>query len=867
MPAEKYSQGEFLSYQFSIKVLDDMNIFEYSTKNIPEVISEFGSDPTKGLNEKEVDWRLQKFGHNLLKLKETSGWYIFFRQFRSAFVYLLFGAIGITLALGEIVEAVMIFLFLAINTFLGFYREYSSEKTIQMLNIFALPRTKVLRNGEINRITSDQLVPGDIIILEIGDKVPADVRLIEQNNLSIDETVLTGESIPVFKKTDTLKQIPSSYHQAENLAFSGTTVLKGSAKAVVLATGKNTAFGKIAELTSQSRRVSDFEKGINRFSRFILKLVCITLAVVFVAHLLITQNGVDVLELFVFSVALAVSVVPEALSLVLTFSLSRGARRLVKKKVIVKRLSAVEDLGGIEVLCSDKTGTLTKNKLKIANIYSDNVQETIWLGNLASSFELKQRIEPFDIALEEGLNAKQKKEIKKIQKIAEEPFDPKTRKNIVLVRDKDNYILIERGAPEAIISQCLNIDEKTKENINDWIKREGRQGHRALAVAYKHININNIDKDINFSLLEKDRSLIFSGIISFVDPIKKSSFGVVKNARKLGIRLVIITGDSPEVAGAVAKEIGLIDLPEKVITGEEWQRADARQKEKYLSEYSVFARVSPEEKFDIIQTLRQRHTVGFLGEGINDAPALKVAGVSLVVDSAADIAREASDIILLKKNLKVIIEGIREGRQVFANTTKYIKSTLASNFGNFFAIATASLMIEFLPMLPLQILLVNLLSDAPMISISTDSVDRAELKSPKSYEIKEIIIVAIILGLVSTVFDFIFFGLFYRISPQVLQTNWFVASILTELVLIFSIRTRSFFAHASLPSKPLIYLSIMTFILTVSLPFTNFGQKIFKFVPPTRLHLIWILSLVVVYFIVSETVKLMYYRKQEKNSA
>jgi len=839
-----------------------MEIFNYSQKNPDDVIRELGVDLQKGLDREIVLERQKKFGPNKIKIKETTGWHIFFRQFKSAFVYLLIGAMAITITLREMVDTIMIFLFLLINTGLGFYQEYSSEKTAQLLNKYALPRAKVLRNGKIEQITADQLVPGDIVFLETGDKVPADIRLIEQNNLNIDETVLTGESVPVFKKIERLKKLPTSYHQASNLAFLETNVLKGSAKAVVLATGKNTAFGKIANLTGESRKVSDFEKGISRFSQFILKLVGITLLTVFIAHLLISQNGINVFELIIFSVALTVSVIPEALPLVTTFSLARGARRMAKKNVLVKRLSAIEDLGGIEILCSDKTGTLTENRLKIANTYSKNAKESIWLANLASSFELKQKIEPFDIALEAGLELDQKNKIKTIKKISEEPFDPKTRKNIVLVDDSGDRLLIERGAPEMILSRCQEIDKKTKDNINDWIKREGRQGHRVLAVAYKKIDSGQAKQDI--TKLSNDGDYIFSGIISFVDPIKASASSTIKKAKKIGVRLIIITGDSPEVAGAVAKEIELIDSPEKVITGEKWQNANDKQKEKYLLDYSVFSRVSPEEKFDIINTLRAKYMVGFLGEGINDAPALKIAGVSLVVNSASDIAREASDIILLKKNLEAVIDGIQEGRQVFANTTKYIKSTLASNFGNFFAIAAASLMIDFLPMLPIQILLVNLLSDIPMVSVSTDSVDKTELKSPKKYEVKEIIIVAIILGLVSMVFDFIFFGSFYRISPEVLQTNWFIGSILTELVLIFSIRTKSLFIKGSRPSKSLVYLSIMVFMLTVGLPYTAFGQNIFKFTPPTLTHLLLILSLVFIYFVVSEIVKLMYYKKRRE---
>jgi Mg2+-importing ATPase len=842
-----------------------MHIFNYSIKNITDVALELGVDLQTGLDKKSVAERVSKFGLNKLAIKETNGWHIFFRQFKSAFIYLLLAAMIITIFLGEMIDALMIFVFIAINTGLGFYQEYSSEKTAQLLNQYSLPRAKVLRMGKVEQVTSDQLVPGDIVILATGDKVPADIRLIEQDNLTIDETILTGESVPVFKKTDNLTSEPSSYHEAFNLVFSGTDVLKGEARGLVVATGKNTVFGQIAKLAGESRKVSDFEKGISRFSRFILKLVGVTLFVVFVAHLLINRNGagLDIFKLIIFSVALTVSVIPEALPLVTTFSLARSAKRLAKRKVIVKRLSAIEDLGGIEILCCDKTGTLTENKLTITNIYSGNNEQTIWFANLASSFELKKKIEPFDIALDKGLNSEQKKKITKAVKISEESFDPKTRKNSVLVKDGNKTFLIIRGEIDAVVSSCSALDKKAKDNIDDWTSREGRQGHRILTIIYKEFNA--IEKNSEFYIKELEKNdFTFSGIISFVDPIKKSSFSAVEQAKSLGVKIIIITGDSPEVAGAVANEIGLIDSSDRVITGEKWQTASQKKQKEYLEIYSVFARVSPEEKFTIIEALRKRYMIGFLGEGINDAPALKIAGVSLVVDSAADIARESSDIILLKKNLEVIIEGIKEGRQVFANTTKYIKSTLASNFGNFFAIAITSLMVDFLPMLPIQILLLNLLSDVPMISISTDNVEASELKLPKKYQTKDIIIIAIILGLVSMVFDFIFFGLFYRISPEVLQTNWFIGSILTELVLFFSIRTKSLFIKSLRPSKSIILLSLMTFILTIGLPFTSFGQKVFKFVAPTLSHLMLILSLVIIYFFISEVVKLLYYKNKVK---
>lgn len=838
-----------------------MNIFDFSIKEISDVAKQLEVNIDSGLNQQTVELRQVKFGLNKLNLKELNGWKIFWRQFKSSFIYLMILAMIITAALGEFIDTGMIFIFIAINTILGFLQEFNSEKTVQMLNKFSLSQTKVLRDNKIIVVSSDSLVPGDVIILETGDKAPADLRIIEESDLIIDETVLTGESVPIHKNNQTLDIVPVGYHEAVNLIFSGTNVLKGWAKCLVLATGMNSSFGKIAKLTGETKKKSEFEKGISKFSNFIMKLVGLTLFVVFAGHLIIDRGKIDIFDLIVFSVALTVSVIPQALPLVTTFSLARGAKRMAKHKVIVKRLSAIEDLGGIEVLCSDKTGTLTQNKLKIANFYSEDYDKTIYLANLAASFDCRHKTEPFDIALDAGLSTRQKKSIKKAVKIIDKPFDPRERINLSMVRDRRDNYLIMRGAPETIVSHCKDLDKDKKGDIAEWIANEGYLGHRVIAVAYKE----KVNKK-NFESWEKsiDDDFVFAGIISFVDPIKPSTAAAVRQAKKLGVRIVVITGDSREVSGAVAKNIGIIESSDQVIIGDEWEKADDIEKENYLINNSVFARVSPEQKFSIINSMSHHYAVGFLGEGINDAPALKVAGVSLVVNSAAEIAREAADIILLKSDLMVIVEGIKDGRRVFANTTKYIKSTLSSNFGNFFAVATASLMVDFLPMLPLQILLVNLLSDTPMISISTDNVDENELRSPKKYEVRDIVTIAIVLGVTSAIFDFIIFGLFYKSSPPILRTNWFIASILTEVILLFSIRTRSLFIKTMRPSRSIVLVSLATVLITVGLPFTALGQNIFKFTRPSWLHLTIILSVVAVYFVFSEIIKLAYYNMYKK---
>jgi Mg2+-importing ATPase len=544
-----------------------------------------------------------------------------------------------------------------------------------------------------------------------------------------------------------------------------------------------------------------------------------------------------------------VSVVPEALPVVTTVSLSRGALRMAQHDVVVKRLTAIEDIGSIEVLCSDKTGTLTENTLTVTGFSPGAHPDLLRYATLTIA-ETGEMTEPFDIAIADATGTDHRWEV---QRLTELPFDPRRRRNAVLARTPDGTVLVVRGAPEEIILRSQPGTDR--EALETWLSDRGRAGERTIAFAVRTMPRGTTGIDP-----ADEQDLMFLGALAFTDPIKSSAFLAVENARKIGVHLKIVTGDSPEVAGAVGVRIGLIDDPARVMAGSALMALSPEEREQAVTGHSVFARVTPEQKYEIVRVLQQTRTVGFLGEGINDAPALKLAGVSLVVDSAADIAREAADIILLQKDLEVIIEGIQCGREVFANTVKYLKATLSSNFGNFYAVAVASLFIAFLPMLPIQILLVNLLSDFPMISIATDTVDAAELGRPRHYDLKEIVLIAILLGVVSTVFDFAFFAIFVGDGEQVLQTCWFIGSILTELVFLFSIRTRMPFFQASRPSGYVIVLTGVAAAATILLPYTTFGQEVFRFVPPPAGSLAIILGLVAAFFITAELVKISYYR-------
>lgn len=833
-----------------------MNFSEFTANTIKEVLS-LTETSEFGLSNQEAQRRLKIYGSNEIRSNEVGFFDILKRQFKNSFIYLLFVAAIIASLVGEINDGAVIFAFIFVNVFLGFIQEARAHRAILLLKKYLPFKARVLREGKEAVIDKESLVLGDIVLLEAGNVVPADLRVLSTENFLVNESVLTGESASVSKIFSPLKKKAAEIFDAKNILFSGTSVVLGKAKAVVVATAKDAAFGEITKMAMEAKKESIYEKEVAGFSKTILKTVILAIIFIFLGNIII-KGTYNLFDFLIFCLALIVSIIPEALPLVVTFALSKGALLLTKKKVVVKRLAAIEDMGNIEVLCIDKTGTITENKLKLDDIYSKNRDKCIFYGLLSSSYVLEKiesSVNPFDYAIFEAADVKTKNSIKKYKTISEIAFDSRRMRNSVILEGKNKKrLLIVKGAPESILKISKEIEGGAlKTAIKKEISKQGKNGKRVLAVAYKELD------EAHYSSKE-EKNLTFLGYFTFSDPLKKGAKEAILKTKKMGVAVKIITGDSREVAANIAQAIGLIESDKDVIRGDELNSLPAGKFLEMCEKFAVFSRISPQIKHKIVQALGAKYEVGFLGDGINDAPALKAAHVGITVENASDVSKDVADIILLKKDLRVIVDGIAEGRNIFSNINKYIKCALASNFGNFYSIAIISLFVNYLPMLPIQILLGNLLSDFPLVSITTDHVDIEELKKPKLYKLSKSIPLIILLASVSTIFDFIFFSIFFKSQPATIQTLWFIESILTEIVLIFCIRTRGFFFKAMRPSYALIGLTIFDAIFIVILPFTYLGQGYFHFVSVPLNLLFTVFFLVANYFIASEAVKIIYFK-------
>ena len=832
----------------------------------------------KGLTRIDALSRLEKNGRNELPSKEKKkAFEIFLSQFKNALVLVLIAAASISFFMaaynhsGEYTDSIVIFFIVLLNAILGFVQEYKAEKALRELRKYVTLQAKVDRDGEISEVDAGELVTGDIVYLNIGDMVPADIRLLSAEELTADESTLTGESVPVEKKTGVIDEKYSSPQNLLNMVFMGTIISGGNGHGVVTATAQGTFFGKTAAYLRQTEPEGDFQRNIGVFSNFLLKVTLVMTVFIFAANAYLGKN---VMDSFLFAIALAVGITPEVLPIIITIALSTGALKMAEKKVIVKRLASVEDLGNIDTLCCDKTGTLTEGELSVLRYvdYSGKKEEDIIVyGLLCNSVKVKKGRKVFGNAIDRAIwrshDAKAlEHKLRSYQVLEENEFDYHRRRMSVLVKTNAGNVLVVKGAPESIISACRDVfvngkaealNQKHALAYKEQVEGYEKEGYIVIAVASRKMN-----REDTSHIDEKD--LTFRGFLLFLDLPKKSVKESLKTLHRLEVKVKILSGDSQYVTKKVCQEVGLIIVEDRVITGDDLCKLNELEFEEYSLKYNVFARITPEQKHTIVLSLRKRgHIVGFMGDGVNDAPALQAADVGISVDSATGVAKESSDIILLKKSLHVLADGIKAGRKTFANINKYIFNTVSANFGNMFTVASSSLFLSFIPLLPSQILLNNLVSDAPLLTVSTDNVDEDLLKKPRRWDIHAIYNFMIFFGLISTFFDLILIGtmiLILKAGPELFRTSWFLESSLSAIMVTFANRTKEPF-YKSRPSSLLLWTSVLVAIGATALTYSEFGAEYFKFVDMPIDVLAVIAGILVSYFATAELAKHFFYKR------
>jgi len=837
----------------------------YTNISGENVLAELNSS-TSGLTTQDAQQWLQEYGLNEIKEVDVTWWQILKAQLLSPFMCIFFVIALAYILTGQPAECIIVFIIIIINVGIGFFQEYRSNSAMHALKKCLMSQVTVKRDSKEINIAINQLVPGDIMLLYAGDVIPVDCRFIHVDNCAVDESSMTGESIDVVKKSEPLPEAVTEAYRAENIGFTGSTVTQGQAVAVVIATGSATALGTIAALTNKTESHSTLEKGSLSITRLTIYLVFASLLIIALVHIVIHKGHFSFIDFFLFAAALTITAIPEGLPMVITFCLSQGASSLKKNNVIVKRLSAIGDLGSIEVFCTDKTGTLTENALSVQDVYSKNPDTTLMYALLSSPAQTATKesmSKGFDLALHKKLTDEHHAELTKHEVLKLSPFTPQKRQSMALVHKEGIHTLIVKGSPELIIEKCPFLDDEEKKTIHSWIETEEHKGNRILAVATKNIESYNAD---SYNIEADDHDYETIGLIAFQDPLKDTALATVQKAKDLGIQIKILSGDSKNVCYTIAKQLGLEENLDNIVLGSDFEKATEEEKEFLANNRSVFARVNPEQKYEIISHLKKKYAVGYMGDGINDAPALKMAHVSFAVNDAAPVAREAAEIILLRKSLRSVVLGIEEGRKTIVNTLKYTKMTNAPSFGHFYALAVASLLVSYPPMLPMQLLFLNLLTDLPMIAISTDNVSPEEVKKPLTYDMMEAAILITLFGIIMFIADMTIFLVFRSHFPETLQTSWFITSTISEVIFIFLFRTPLLFFRAHRPSATMVGLSMFVILTAVILPCTAFGSKIFMFTTPRWEHVPWLVGVVLFNLVVAECCKLTYYALRKKMS-
>ena len=808
----------------------------------------------EGLKSEAAEARLAQVGPNALRSHAARPFAVLVRQLRNPLLVLLVAAALTSFAVGERTSALIILLIICMSVGLGFFNEYRSELAVEALHSQLRHTALAVRDGEPVALDVTELVPGDVVRLAVGDIVPADLRLLRADGLECDEAVLTGESIPAEKRSDPITAPESSLDLA-SCAFMGTVVREGSGLGVVVCTGGRTEFGAIALQLGERQPQTAFQLGLRDFSLLLVRVTVVLAGSILVINVVL---GRSLLASVLFALAIAVGLTPQLLPAIVTISLSTGAKRLAERKVVVKRLVSIEDLGNIVVLFTDKTGTLTEGHITFAAALdadgrpSDAVlragllcnDATLSDGHVIGGNQLDQALWDAPGARATGVD--------NTRRLAALSFDYQRRLASVLVEQDGGRQVIVKGAPETVLARCANVAPGAQAVLD----RQFAAGSRVIAVATRGANRCTTTLSV-----EDEHELELAGFLTFVDRPKSDAKQALERLERLDVRVKIITGDNDRVAQKVCTDISL--AVDGTLTGSELDQLDDAQLAAALPNTTIFARVTPEQKSRIIKAERALgSTVGFLGDGVNDAVALHDADVGISVQTATDVAKDAADIVLLDKDLEVLATGIVEGRRIFANTIKYVLMGTSSNFGNMFSAGGASLFLSFLPMLPTQILLNNLLYDASEMAIPTDNVDEEQLQRPAHWDTAFIRRFMIFFGPISSIFDFATFGIMiwvFNAHAPLFRSGWFVESLATQSLIIFAIRTRRVPFFHSRPSTPLALATIICVAIGVLLPFSPLAHVLgFRALPASFLAALAVM--IVLYLLLVELGKLRFYR-------
>ena len=864
-----------------------------SRQEIDEVYKMLDSS-ADGITEEVAKERISTYGLNQVDYDRAPAWYTqLIKSFANPFILILVAIVVISWLIDvklatpgeeDWKTVIVITAMILVSSLLSFFQEYRSNLAAEKLKGMVTTTAAVLRKGKKREeIVMKQIVPGDIVYLAAGDMIPADCRVVESIDLFIGESMLTGESLPVEKRPSAIANSDNKPPiELGNLCFMGTNVVSGSAKVIVVATGSNTYFGSIGKSIVGASPETSFDIGIHKVSVLLIRFMLVMVPIIFLINGLVKG---DWLEALLFSIAVAVGLTPEMLPVIVTATLAKGAMSMSKHKVIVKRLNAIQNLGAMDMLCTDKTGTLTLDKIvltKHLNVMGLEDFEVLKWAYL-NSFHQTGLVNLMDKAVLDHVEIHDYLKVEEdFEKIDELPFDFQRRRMSVILRQKSGkHLLISKGAVEEMLDLCTHsfdpgddrklhieedevvvLDDEMRKNVYETTSNLNAKGLRVLVLAIKEFDA---DHPLNYTV-EDEKDMILTGFIGFLDPAKPSAKPSIEALHNLNVEVKVLTGDNEIVTKKICADVG---IPVKnIILGDELETISDEELTERVNDISIFAKLSPLQKVRVVQSLRAKgHTVGVLGDGINDAPALKEADVGITVDNAVDIAKESSDIILLEKNLGVLHKGVVYGRETFGNIMKYIKMATSGNFGNVFSILGASAFLPFLPMLPLQLLFQNLLYDFSQISLPWDHMDEDYLESPKKWKPKGILRFMVYMGPISSIFDYALFAIMFFVfkanSPDhqhLFQTGWFVLGLVSQTLIVHMIRTKKIPFIQSWASAPVVAATTLVMALGILIPFTPIAP-ILSMVPLPFAYFPWLIGLLVAYSLLTQLVKNWYIKK------